>query len=78
VQVAPWVLRTVDENPRRDLHLPVAAGRCRRPLSPNAWPRVPRRLNTRCMLFSGLGPEFYNNMNAPNNAFGAEDSKAWL
>jgi len=30
------------------------------------------------MLFSGLGPEFYNNMNAPNNAFGAEDSKAWL
>jgi hypothetical protein len=24
------------------------------------------------------GPEFYNNMEASNNAFGAEDSKAWM
>merc|ERR1711966_563590 len=26
----------------------------------------------------GVGPEFYNNMDSPNNAFGAEDSKAWM
>ena len=24
-----------------------------------------------------MGPEFFNNMDSPNNAFGAEDSKAW-
>ena len=29
-------------------------------------------------LFAGLGPEYYNNMEAPNNAFGAEDAKAWM
>mmetsp|Transcript_45621 Transcript_45621/g.73562 ORF Transcript_45621/g.73562 Transcript_45621/m.73562 type:complete len:92 (+) Transcript_45621:34-309(+) len=25
----------------------------------------------------GMGPEFCNNMDSPNNVFGAEDSKAW-
>ena len=29
-------------------------------------------------VFLGLGPEFFNNMDSPNNAFGAEDSKAWM
>ncbi|EKX34996.1 hypothetical protein GUITHDRAFT_118835 [Guillardia theta CCMP2712] len=25
-----------------------------------------------------MGPEFYNNMEAVNNAIGAEDDKAWM
>jgi len=28
-------------------------------------------------VYIGMGPEFFNNMDSPNNAFGAEDSKAW-